>query len=261
METPFATPLTLVPVRKAPADAAELVTQLLLGDTGVILQKDRQWRLVRQHRDGYEGWVDEKTIVEMDPTWEEKSQEWLDVRQDDLRAKVSVGGIEFEVVCLRGGRLPVSAQASGKRTGALGPWRFEVSAEAVQPDPQSASLADAVAPFVGAPYLWGGKSRNGIDCSGLTQLCAWQAGIALPRDARQQAQVGTQVPTAEARRGDLAFFANAEGRITHTGILLGDGLIAHAHGFVRRDKFTDSGILSLNQGRITHTLSHVMRIS
>jgi cell wall-associated NlpC family hydrolase len=86
-------------------------------------------------------------------------------------------------------------------------------------------------------------------------------GIALPRDAWQQATFGTVVPLGQHRRGDLAFFANAEGRITHTGILLGQYAIVHAHGYVRQDDFKDAGILNSESGRVTHTLSHVMRIT
>ena len=128
------------------------------------------------------------------------------------------------------------------------------------PYPSSTHLVFSTAlSFLNAPYLWGGKSILGIDCSGLVQLCFNICGTELPRDARMQAEIGEEISLKNAICGDLAFFKNKEGRINHVGILKDNSCILHASGKVKIDKINETGILN-KSGEYTHQLSHLKRI-
>lgn len=250
-------PLSIVPVRLEPSDRSEMVTQWLFGETAEVLEKQAKWSKLCFDHDGYEGWVDNKQIAlcttpNTDP----------DLRVIDQATIADLG--ERQVLLPYGGVVPFYADGTIL-------WQDQrLPVQAVtnhRPDLERADLMEFyLHPFLGAPYMWGGRTPSGVDCSGLTQMVYILMGIYLPRDASQQAEEGDPVELLDlSEPGDLAFFENEEGRIVHVGIILtrseeGDLRIAHASGRVRIDTLDHQGIYDAEAGAYTHKLRTVRRV-
>ncbi len=226
-------PLAVVPVRREPDDRSEQVTQLLFGESIEVLDKQSKWSLIRGE-DGYEGWIDNKQY--------QTSDAHFDQYVIQRAFEYSYEGHELHLP--HGSKLSVKAPALSAGLA----W-------------SPASLAQTSRLYLNTPYLWGGKSIYGIDCSGLTQQVFRVHGLLLPRDAWQQAELGETIHLpAEAKCGDLAFFDNAEGKIIHVGMLLSPTEIIHASGWVRIDAFDQQGIFNREIKQYSHKLRIIKRI-
>ncbi len=250
-------PLSIVPVRAEPNDRAEMVTQWLFGETAEVLEEQGNWSRLRFDHDGYEGWVDNKqmapcTTPNLDPDLRVIDQSTI-ADLGDRQVLLPYGGVvpfyEDGTIFWDGHRIPVQAVTNHR------------------PDLERADLLEFyLHPFLGAPYLWGGRTPSGVDCSGLTQMIYILMGIYLPRDAGQQIGEGDVVELLDlCEPGDLAFFEDTDGKIVHVGLILtrndeGDLRIAHSSGRVRIDKLDHQGIFNADAGVYTHRLRMVRRV-
>jgi hypothetical protein len=259
MKSVFFTLAPFAPLRGQAADSAEMVSQLLFGDLVHLLEEDRQWRRVRNLSDGYEGWVDQKAIVPVEQDWIDGIIAWDFVVEDSLKLSMRFPGGEDVLRLGLGAKLPKfnSETQSNLRIG-----DFQIALDAISNSSlaKSSDWLVSSAKYLGTPYLWGGKTLGGIDCSGLTQIVFAMQGIQLPRDAAQQIAYGAEVEFSNRHAGDLAFFANQAGKITHVGIVLDGNEIRHASGTVHDDWLNEFGIQHKYTGKQTHSLVSIKRI-
>lgn len=250
--------LSIVPCRREPTSKSEMVTQLLFGEHFEILDQQEEWHLIRHAFDDYECWVSGK---QFQPISRETFQKLNEVASPLISEPIQVirnttDNAVFPVVA--GSILPLFKHNECSFAGNHYVYEGEVSEAAAFDKMGVVSTAYL---YMNAPYLWGGRSPLGIDCSGLTQIAYKINGFRLKRDAYQQAEQGTVLSfVEEAEPGDLAFFDNEEGRITHVGIVLPDQYIIHASGKVRIDKLDHYGIYSEEEGNYTHTLRLLKRV-
>ncbi|UYZ63362.1 C40 family peptidase [Hymenobacter weizhouensis] len=258
--------LSAVPVRAEPSDKAEIVTQLIFGECYSILLTQGNWYQVRIAADHYVGWMDVKQHTPVSAAYFADWQAQDHPRTLDVVQVVSDSTTRIPVAL--GTRLPFF-DGMTLRLGDERQLFYNGSATNPQnghgpqgPADQRLRLLQKMAlTFLKAPYLWGGKTLFGIDCSGLTQQLYGLVGVQLPRDAHQQIHVGQPVHfVAQTQPGDLAFFDNAEGRIVHVGLLLEDQQIIHASGEVRIDPLDHNGIFRRDWQKYSHKLRLIKRL-
>ena len=236
-----------------------MVTQILFGETYSILEERGNWLLVRMHLDNYEGWIDRKQSLAVSDEFIEKTKNSSNHIIIDKTAECYCKNDSTHSLLGKGSRLPLATGSmfhlghktytTISKTKAI-PKKFSVSKVAV-----------TAMDYLNVPYLWGGRSIMGIDCSGLVQIVYHMCGLDLPRDSSQQAIAGNAIDFVdEAQAGDLAFFDNPAGEIIHVGIITEPGKIIHASGRVKIDKIDHNGIFSLEQGTYTHSLRIIKRL-
>jgi hypothetical protein len=241
--------LSIVPLRVETSDRSELVSQVLYGEIFKVLEQRKKWSRIRLQFDGYEGWIDNKqyTLISEEEYDELKKQ--TPHYSADLVDFITSENDQLLSICL----------GSNVNAAAFLMHRFEgKSVSSVFP---KSHLIETSLLYLNSPYLWGGKTPFGIDCSGFTQMVYKMNGYKLLRDASQQATQGEPLSfIEECEPGDLAFFDNAEGSIVHVGIIMRDNYIIHAHGKVRIDRIDHTGIFNYEKRTHTHKLRVIKRI-
>lgn len=247
--------LSSVPMRKDASHRSEMVSQLLFGDLYDITEQSGSWLKIICMEDQYEGWIDADQSYMIDETERErilKSARFFSgelitplIRENDNTIiQLSFGSVLYNI-----------------ETFSIGGHRFRcpfpVSVEKFS-NPIHQIVFNA-RKCLHAPYLWGGKTVFGFDCSGFVQVIYRMSGISLPRDASQQRLAGNEISFADKQTGDLAFFG--EEKITHVGIVTDDNQIIHCSGMVRTDKLQPEGILRIHDKAITHPLKCIQRMT
>lgn len=251
--------LSVIPARIEPDDRSEMVNQLLFGEHFEIIRYHGSWAFVRLALDSYECWIDRKQYQEI------STETFLELQQRPVITSLELLHILEEqesgnyMPIALGSSLPYYDSGTCNLEGFE--YLFDGQTNEKISDKKSQFVCDVAYTFMNAPYLWGGRSPLGIDCSGLTQVVYKTAGIKLNRDAYQQAEQGQTLSFLdEAQPGDLLFFDNAEGRIIHVGILINDNKIIHASGKVRIDMIDHQGIFNHDTQRYTHNLRLIKRV-
>lgn len=237
--------LSVVALRSEASDTSELISQVLYGEHFKVLEHRKSWSRIRLGFDKYEGWIDNKQFQFI----EELEYKALH-KSEPLMAMDLVDFITTQKQHLH----PILLGSTLNGLSYL-EHTFEGTARIGQND--KSKLVETALLYLNTPYLWGGKTPFGIDCSGFVQMVYKLNGFSILRDASQQASQGDALSfIEESEPGDLAFFDNNEGDIIHVGIIMEDHQIIHAHGKVRIDLLDQSGIYNVD----TKTHSHKLRV-
>jgi len=249
--------IAVAPLRAEPSDKAEIVSQLLFGDHVEIIQKEERWWLIQNGYDGYQGWMDFRQLAAI------SEAQFSKMHDCNFLAPLSFNNVltaaDGSLYHLSpGSNLPYLADGfcfAGTEKFSLDFAPYDKSKVDFKADLESTARF-----FQNIPYLWGGRHLFGLDCSGFVQTVFKMLNIKLNRDASQQAEQGELVGfLAEVKAGDVAFFDNAEGKITHVGIMLSPNEIIHSSAKVKIDPIDDQGIFNRELGVYSHKLRIIKR--
>ncbi len=249
--------LSIVPCRKEPSSTSEMVTQLLFGETYTVVEDLVDWLSVVTTYDNYPCWISAKQHTPL-------SGKNMKALTTDLLSSELI-----QVIHNTGSRsvfpITIGATLPGFKDNRLSTGEIDFSFEGqITDSKQKKSTKELIGTaylFLNAPYLWGGRSPFGIDCSGFVQLVYKLNGYKLPRDASRQVELGSPLSfVEEAEAGDLAFFDNEAGNIVHVGLILDNQQIIHAGGSVRIDRFDHYGIFNSDTKKYSHMLRVIKKI-
>lgn len=246
--------LAIVPLRLEPNDRSEMTSQVLFGEHFKILEQTLKWSRIELAYDGYTGWIDNKQFDIISEGAFNKLSEKAIVLNGDLIEYITAPNNSLLPI-------PLGASVAFLEDADINTQQYAFEGLKVSGTTSKKDLVNTAFLYLNAPYLWGGRTPFGIDCSGLTQMVYKLNGFSILRDASQQATQGEALSfIEESEPGDLAFFDNEEGRIIHVGIIMEDNYIIHGHGRVRIDRLDHLGIYNIDTKRHTHKLRVIKKI-
>ncbi len=242
-----------VPLRSGPSHKSEMLSQVLFGEKYHILDHSGHWIRIETVFDNYTGWIDRNHLQQTHET-------------DDTRGLV----LNRSLLCYKKDKTKLVLEAGCEiydpdftgKSFTIGNDSYTTCGEfSFSYVSGSDSLADISMRFINSPYIWGGRVPSGIDCSGFTQLVYKLYGRSIPRNSWMQAEIGEPVNfLEETKPGDLVFFDNETGRISHVGMIISRGLVIHASGRVRIDPIDHQGIFKQELGAYSHRLRTIRRV-
>ena len=237
-----------------------MVTQMLFGEVLKIYEEKRAgWRKIKTAFDDYDCWIDDKQYIEINETeFERLNTSPITVCSEMANIITNIDNNDLTPILL-GSSLPSFKENQIRFNKFI--YQFDGQTFDTSQEIAKSNLAENAMMYLNAPYLWGGRSPFGIDCSGFTQVIYKLNGFKLPRDASQQAEIGETLSfIEESKSGDLAFFDNEEGKIIHVGIMLENNNIIHASGKIRIDKIDHQGIFNSETNSYSHRLRLIKKI-
>jgi cell wall-associated NlpC family hydrolase len=242
-----------VPLRSGPSHKSEMLSQLLFGEKYAVVDKAGAWMKIKTFFDDYTGWIDmdhiQHSIVTDGAAGHVINRSLLCYKSDKTKMIIEAGceisNPDFENKIFFAGNNQYTT---------INDFNHSYIST-------TDSLTDTAMKYINSPYIWGGRIPSGIDCSGLTQLTYKIHGIAIPRDSWKQAEAGKSIDFIDqAEPGDLVFFDNDRGKISHVGMILSKGLVIHASGRVRIDSIDHQGIFKPEIKGYSHRLRMIRRI-
>jgi len=252
--------LSIIPVRREPSEKSEMITQILYGEHFEVFEHFVGWCRVKLAYDGYEGWIDHKMITPLTDRMLQRIERKPAAVSTDIFNIIPVNA-EQNLMLVAGSSLPCWRPYRKEFSFGKDVYKMEGNFTYHQPKDPRKMIIDQALKYFNAPYLWGGRSPFGIDCSGFTQVIYKMIGVKLPRDASQQVHRGTGISfVEETLPGDLAFFDNEEGNIVHVGIIWARNKIIHASGKVRIDNVDQFGIFNVDTKQYSHKMRVMKRV-
>ncbi len=248
--------LNAVSLRKDPDHRSEMISQILFGETFKIIGSDSEFIQIITDFDRYEGWISQNQIAELKSDEYHKICEGDKVFSGELINFITEPDNSLTTISL-GSILPHIQNHNFTIAGK----QYFFEGENKSGKYSKNEIVQTAYLYLNAPYLWGGKTPFGIDCSGFTQMVYRINGHFLPRNAAQQAKTGEVLSfIEESEPGDLAFFDDDEGEIIHAGIILANNHIIHSYGKVRIDRLDQSGIFNVDLQKHTHKLRVIKKV-